>query len=109
MRKQQTKDPCRGATNGPPRLMATSNPSTSSSPWIRRIRGAAECRWRVSCLVTGVSGFSCYRSELISVDFGQCALLVNPVAADGRYPQPQATVWVPQGGSPIDPSPSVGS
>jgi hypothetical protein len=32
---------------------------------------------------------SCYRSEWISVDLGQFALLVNSVAADGRYPQPQ--------------------
>ena len=27
---------------------------------------------------------SCYRSEWISVDLGQFALLVNPVAADDR-------------------------
>jgi hypothetical protein len=33
----------------PPRLMATSNPSISSSPWLRRIRGAAE--WRIGYLV----------------------------------------------------------
>ena len=33
----------------PPRLMATSNPSISSSPWIRRIWGAAE--WRSGYLV----------------------------------------------------------
>ena len=32
---------------------------------------------------------SCYRSERITVDLGQFACLANPIAADGRYPQPQ--------------------